>query len=169
MTGGPHRADGTGRGALVTVVLAAVTLVVAYIALGGGSYKPLSLADPCKPRPVAAASGFDAVSQQVLRSTLDGAACRLRVTREELAIALVSADSRARFAREHRITEPALEDAIRQGLARAIADAERSGSLTAAQASILRAAAAALPINSLIAGLQTGAGLASAIGGIFAR
>ncbi|MDQ6777702.1 MAG: hypothetical protein M3071_16160, partial [Actinomycetota bacterium] len=63
---------------------------------------------------------------------------------------------------------PAVEDAIRQGLARAIADAQRGGSLTAAQASILRAAAAALPIGSLISGLQTGNGLANTIGGILA-
>jgi hypothetical protein len=140
-------------------------LVAVYVALGGGSYKPLTVADPCNPRPLAAASGFDAVSEQVVLSALDGAACRLHVTREDLVLALASTDGPARFAREHAITEGAFEDAIRAGLDRAAGDARRTGRLTPAEASILSTAAAAVPIGSLISALQSGRGLAGAITG----
>ncbi len=150
--------------ALPVVTVAAAALVITYIALGGGSYKPLEVADPCKPRPPTPAAGFEEVSQQLLLSALDGAACRLRVTREELALALTSKEGRERFAREHRIRQEVLEGAVRSGLERAVADAERAGSLSDAQASLLRGAVAALPIQTLIEGFRTGKGLAGAIG-----
>ncbi len=159
----------TGALALAVVVVAATALVLTYVALGGGSYKPLQAADPCKPRPLQRVQGFEKVSQQLLLSALDGAACRLRVTREELALALASTDGRKRFAREHRIEEPAVEDAIRRGLDRAALDARRTGQLSGVQASIVRGAVAALPIGTLIKAFRTGKGLAGSLGGILGR
>lgn len=162
---------GNRAGVLALAVVAATVaaLVVTYVSLGGGSYKPLELADPCKPRPLPRAEGFEAVSQQLLLSALDGAACRLRVPREELALALADADSRQRFAREHRISEATLEEAIRDGLARAVADAERANRLSGGEASILRGAVEALPIGALIDALRTGEGLTSGIGELLRR
>lgn len=155
-----------GRGALaVAIVMAAAgALVITYLLFGGGSYKPLDLADPCKPRPVARAEGFEEISQQLLLSGLDGAACRLRVTREELALALSGEESRDRFAREHRISQEALEAAVRSGLSRAVVDAERAGRVSQAQASLLQSAVQAVPIGPLIDGFRTGRGLVNAIG-----
>ena len=158
---------GAGRGALAlaTVTAATIALVVAYLALGGGSYKPLKVADPCKPRALAPGKGFGEISQQILLSGLDGAACRLRVTREELALALTSESSRQRFAREHSIGDTVLQDAIRQGLQRAVLDAERADRLSEAQASVLRAVVATLPMATLIEAARSGKGLAEVIGG----
>ena len=167
MNATPHARGGVPAFVLVTATAAA--LVIAYLALGGGSYKPLEVADPCKPRPATPAEGFEEVAQQVLLSALDGAACRLRVPREELALALASEESRERFARERRIGERALEGAIRQGLERAVADAERAGRLSGAQASLLRSAVGALPIGTLIEAFRTGKGLVGAIGDLLGR
>lgn len=155
----------TGRGAftLALVTAVAAALVVTYLAFGGGSYKPLEVADPCKPRRLPAAEGFEQVSEQLLLSGLDGAACSLQVTREELALALTSAEARARFAREHKIRPPTLERAVRAGLQRAVRDAERAGRLSNAHASLLRAAISALPIATLIEGFRTGEGLVGAL------
>lgn len=155
--------------ALAAVTVAAAALVVTYVGLGGGSYKPLEVADPCKPRALAPATGLEEVSQQLLLSALDGAACRLRVTREELALALASQEARERFAREHGIRDEVLERAVRSGLERAVADAERAGRLSEAQASLLRAAVAALPLGTLIEVIRTGEGLAGAIGDLLDR
>jgi len=154
---------------LAAAAAAAAALVGTYLALGGGSYKPLEVADPCEPRPLPPAEGFEEISQQVLLSALDGAACRLRVTREELALALASEETRERFAREHRISERTLESAIRRGLLRAVTDAERAGRLSNAQASLLRAAVEALPIRTLIEAFRTGRGLVNAIGDLLGR
>ncbi len=153
-----------GVAALVVVALAGAALIATYVSLGGGSYKPLELADPCKPRPLPRVQGFERVSQQLLLSALDGAACRLRVTREELALALVSADSRRQFVRSHHIREGTLEAAVRSGLDRAVEDAERSGRLSATRASLVRAAISTLPIGTLIELVRTQRGLIGRLG-----
>lgn len=161
-----------GRRAALTLAIAtavAAALVGSHLALGGGSYKPLEVADPCKPRQLPPAEGFDEISQQLLLSGLDGAACRLRVTREELALALASEAARERFAREHRIRQEVVASAVRSGLRRAVVDAERAGRLSSAQAALLREAVAALPIGTLIEGLRTGRGLLNAIGDFLDR
>jgi len=167
------RRDGPAarRGALTFAIVttAAVALLITYLALGGGSYKPLEVADPCKPRPLPPAEGLEEVSQQLLLSALDGAACRLRVTREELALAVASEDARERFAREHRIRETTVEDAVRRGLERAVVDAERAGRLSGGQASLLRGAVAALPIGTLIEAFRTGKGLLGVVGDFLDR
>ena len=167
------RRDGPAarRGALTFAIVttAAVALLITYLALGGGSYKPLEVADPCKPRELPPAEGFEEVTQQLLLSALDGAACRLRVPREELAVAIASGGARERFAREHRIGEQALESAVRLGLERAVADAQRAGRLSGPQAALLRRAVAALPIGTLLDAFRTGRGLVDAIGEFLGR
>jgi hypothetical protein len=154
---------------LAAVTVVAVALVGSYAALGGGSYKPLEVANPCEPRPLPPAEGFEEISQQVLLSGLDGAACRLRVTREELALAVTTEEGRQRFARDHKITERTLQSAVRSGLKRAVADAERAGRLSNGQASLLKGAVEVLPIGSLIDALRTGKGLVDAIGDFLGR
>ena len=154
---------------LATVSVLAVALVGSYLALGGGSYKPLEVANPCKPRQLPPAEGFEEISQQLLLSGLDGAACRLRVTREELALAVTSEEARRRFAREHKISERTLESAVRSGLGRAVTDAERAGRLSEGQASLLQGAVEALPIGALFDAFRTGRGIVDAIGEFLGR
>ena len=154
---------------LAAVSVLAVALVGSYLALGGGSYKPLEVANPCEPRQLPPAEGFEEISQQLLLSGLDGAACRLRVTREELALAVTSDEARGRFAREHKISERTLESAVRTGLARAVTDAERAGRLSEAQASLLQGAVGALPIGALFDAFRTGRGIVDAIGEFLGR
>ena len=81
-------------------------------------------------RSCARASG--GLFERIGLSALDGAACRLRVTREELALALAGEDARREFVASHRITDAGLEDAVREGARRAIADERRRGSISPA-------------------------------------
>ena len=76
--------------------------------------------------------------ERIALSTLDGAACRLRVPREELALALASDEARAKFAAGHRISDAAIDDAVRSGLRRAVDDAVRLDMLSSLEASLLR-------------------------------
>ncbi len=144
---------------LVAAVAVAAALVGGYLALGGGTYRPLEVRDPCDPRPWRNPKGLSEVGEQIGLSALDGAACRLRVTREELALALASADARAAFMRERRIGDKVLADALRSGLRRAVAEARRAGALSPAQATIAGAIVGGLPVGGLVDAVRNGARL----------
>ena len=67
------------RAAPVLVAIAAVAaVVVPYVALGGGSYEPTPVADPCIRREWRDPGDLQAVLEQVALSALDGAALRPR-------------------------------------------------------------------------------------------
>ena len=144
----------TGGASSAASLLAAVVLAGAlggtYVALGGGSYKPLSARDPCKPRVWPDTKDLSQVVEQIGLSALDGAACNLRVTREELTLALASTDRRVTFLREHHIDDTQLGAALRDGLRRAIDDAERADALPASQAALAKSVVDGLPLDALI-------------------
>ena len=131
-------------------VLVAAILVGAYVAAGGSAYEPTPVADPCAPREWRSPDDLEADAEQFALSALDGAACELGVSREELAAALASDDARARFAAEHGIDDAELEAAVRAGLVRAIDDAEEAGALNGIVADGLRAVAERVPVDEAI-------------------
>ena len=131
-----------------SAVLAA-SVPLTYIALGGGSYSPSSVRNPCAQRDWRNPGGLQAVAQQIALSALDGAACHFGVSREALTLALASASSRDRFAREHHIDSGELDNAVRSGLVRAVDDAERAGAIGGTRASILRFGAEHVPVEQM--------------------
>jgi len=129
---------------------AALALVVTYLALGGASYAPAKVADPCETRDWREPDGVEEVAEQIALSGLDGAACELGVSREEMVLALANSDSRAQFAREHGISDERLEQLVREGLLRAIDDAEEAGALNPTIADLLRGIARNVPVDELL-------------------
>jgi hypothetical protein len=115
---------------LLLAIAAVAAVVVPYLALGGASYEPTPVADPCVAREWRDPGGLSAVLEQVALSALDGAACDLGVSREELLLAVRDEESLDEFAREHGITREDAEEAVREGLRRAIDDAEEAGGLS---------------------------------------
>src|SRR5690242_1123020 len=103
------------RGRLLVggAVLAAVALVGIYLAAGGSSYVPAKTRDPCKHRPWRNPEGIQAIAEQFSLSALDGAACKLGVSRETLAQALASPQARASFSQRYGIGDAKLAEAIR--------------------------------------------------------
>jgi hypothetical protein len=136
--------------ALAWATAAATALVVLYLALGGASYAPAKVADPCAPRDWRDPQGFQEVAEQIVLSALDGAACELHVSREEMVLALANRDSREKFAREHGITNERLEQLVRVGLLRAISDAEAADALNSTVADLLRRVVRRIPVESLL-------------------
>jgi hypothetical protein len=134
----------------IAAAVAAVSLVATHLALGGSDYRPLEVADPCDPRPQRDVEGIERLAEQIALSALDGAACELRVTREELTLALADPESRERFARDHEIGEQELEELIRSGLRRALDDAARAGRIDGLQLRLLRATIEVAPIAAVI-------------------
>ena len=128
----------------------AVALVGVYLALGGASYAPAAVADPCAPRADRNPKGFEQVAEQIVLSALDGVACELGVSREQVVLAFSSRASLERFAREQRKSNDDLERLARTGLTRALDDAERSNQLDPRLADLLRGLAARVPVAQLL-------------------
>src|ERR1700754_766831 len=116
-----------GRWLVGGALVAALVLVGVYLAAGGTSYTPAQTADPCDPRPWRDPSGLQEIAEQFSLSALDGAACQLGVSRETLAQALATEESRDRFTETYGIDDAKLARAIRAGPVRAVADAEDAG------------------------------------------
>ncbi len=156
--------------ALVGAALAASTvLVVTYLALGGSGYEPTPVADPCAPREWRDPQGIEESAQQFGLSALDGAACELGVSRETLAVALATPESREEFAAEYGIDDAELEAAVRAGVVRGIDDAEAAGALSPVVADGLRAVAVRLPVDEAIALIEDGGELFDGADGLIDR
>jgi AcrR family transcriptional regulator len=131
-------------------VVAALALVITYLALGGASYAPAKVADPCATRDWREPQGLAEVGEQIVLSGLDGVACELGVSREEMVLALANNDSRERFAREHGISDERLEQLVRDGLMRAIDDAVEADALNPTIADLLRGLVRTIPVDELV-------------------
>jgi len=129
---------------------AVLILIGVYLALGGASFAPAMVTDPCAPRDWRDPQGLQAVAEQIVLSALDGAACELHVSREEMVLALANDESRDRFTREHGISNQRLEQLARLGLLRAIDDAERANAINSTVADLLRAVARRVPVDELL-------------------
>lgn len=128
------------------VAIAAVAAVLApYLALGGASYEPTPVADPCVTREWRDPGDLQAALEQILLSALDGAACELGVSREDLVLALQDEASLDAFAAEHGLTREDAERAVQDGLQRAVKDAEEAGSLSGFAVSLVSRAIETLP------------------------
>jgi hypothetical protein len=145
-----------GRVLVVGAIVASLTLVLVSLALGGSSYEPTPVRDPCQPRAWRSPSSLDEIAQQITLSALDGAACDLHISRETLVLALATPEGRARF-----INDPHLGDALRAGLERAIDDAERAGALPGIVATGLRHVVEGLPADQLVAAVKNASNLLS--------
>ncbi len=128
------------RPLLVALALVAA-VVVPYVALGGGRYEPAPVADPCQPRERAEADGLGETLEQVALRAVDGVACELGVSREDLVLALRSEEALDAFARAQGIDRDDLEAAITDGLVRAVDQAEEEGELPGFVAPLIRRAA----------------------------
>lgn len=157
------------RSGLVLVAGAAaasVALVAIYLALGGSGYQPTPVQDPCAQREWRDPSGIEESAEQFTLSALDGAACELQVSRETLAVALATEDSRDRFVSEYGIDDAQLETAVRAGVERAIDDAEDAGALSPIVAGPLREVAARLPVDEAIDLINDASGVFEDAGGL---
>jgi len=131
-------------------IVAAVVLAGVYLAAGGSSYAPAKTQDPCQHRPWRSPEGLQQIAEQFSLSALDGAACQLGVSRETLARALATPESRERFTDRYDIDEAQLARAVRAGLLRAVDDAEDAGALNPLLAVPLREALKSIPLDQAI-------------------
>ncbi len=152
----------TDRVQLVGLPVAALVLVGGVLGVqlanGGGDFEPLRPADPCAERTVTSrADGIDGLTERLVLLGIDGAACRLDVSREALTLELAQSDSP---------TDAQIE-ALHDGLLVAVERMNDDGSLPPASElvdealdsadlnSFLEAAIRAMPDSVIDAALKT--------------
>jgi hypothetical protein len=136
--------------AIAVASVVSIALVGLYLGLGGASYEPAAVADPCATRDWRDPSGLQEVAEQIVLSGLDGAACELDVSREQMVLAFANRDSLARFAAEQGISTAQLERVVRAGLVRALEDAVRAGAIEPAIANLVRGVIERVPIDRIL-------------------
>jgi len=140
----------------VVALLASILALVAVELGKGALHEPApKLANPCHPRG-GRTGGLDATIQRIVLDGLDGAACRLHTTREELVLSFAPESGVRRRWDQHTI-----EVAVRAGLLRSLDEAKRRGDLPGFAASILRELVKRAPIGQLVRG---GLSLSSLLG-----
>ena len=143
---------------VIAAVLISVVLGV-QLAHGGGDYVPTPAANPCAHRVVTPVStGIDGLGERLVLLGLDGAACRLGVTREALVLQLAEA--------KHPPTDAEI-NALRAGLLEAVDRMKADGTLPPASKltdealdnsnlnGFLKAAIRALPDSLINSALKT--------------
>jgi hypothetical protein len=120
-------------------------VVVPYLALGGGRFEPAPVADPCQVRDRPEAEGLAETLEAIALAGVDGVACELGVSREELVLALRSEDALEAFSAQQGIDRDELEQSISDGLVRAVDQAEEGGSVPGFVAPLVRRAAESVP------------------------
>jgi hypothetical protein len=134
-------------------------VVVPYLALGGGRYEPTPVADPCEARERPDADGLGGTLEQIALRAVDGVACELGVSREELVLALRSEEALDAFAREQDLDRDELEATITAGLVRAVDQAEDEGDLPSLVAPLVRRVAESVPPWLILETLERVGGL----------
>jgi hypothetical protein len=129
---------------VVTLMLmgAAVALIAVEIGMGGINAGKTGLKDPCTTKPQLDEGGFfggiDAAVQRVALSGLNGAACSLHTSREELVLSF----SPALGTKKVRWSKETIRRALRGGIDKAIHDTVGGGFLGDSLAFVLREALA---------------------------
>lgn len=103
------------RAALLPVLAAVLVSGVlgVQVANGGGDFVPARAADPCTARVVTSVSdGIEGLGERLVLLGLDGAACRLDMTREALVLQLATPGRRS--SAEIRALRAGLLDAVRR-------------------------------------------------------
>jgi hypothetical protein len=145
--------------AFVVSCLVAAALVATYVALGGTSYEPTPVANPCAPRSHREPTRNDERIALVELAAADAAACRLGGSREELVLALRSVDELDQLAAKEGKSRDELEQALRDGLVRAVTQAQDEDLIGSTTAGALRFAAEHLPLGLLLDLLRRGSSL----------
>ena len=137
-------------------MVAGGVLIAVELGKGARTYGTTELQSPCEPREQFPGEGIEGTLQRVALDGIDGAACSLALSREELVLSFVPDVA----PEEVEWTDAVIAEALRGGFDRAIGEAERRGTLASAPATILREALDRAPLEFLVDG---GSGIADAI------
>ena len=130
----------------MALLLSGAALVGVELGKGALDEPAPKIANPCQPRE-GRSGGIDATIQRIVLDGLDGAACRLHTSREELVLSLGGGVGVTRRWDEHTI-----EVALRAGLLRSVDEAVQRGDVPSFLAPALRQLVESAPLDQLVRG-----------------
>jgi hypothetical protein len=130
----------------VALLLSGAALVGVELGKGALDEPAPKIANPCQPRE-GRTGGIDATIQRIVLDGLDGAACRLHTSREELVLSLGGGVGVTRRWDQHTI-----EVALRAGLLRSVDEAVQRGDVPSFLAPALRQLVESAPLDQLVRG-----------------
>jgi hypothetical protein len=131
---------------LVALLLSGAALVGVELGKGALDEPAPKIANPCQPRE-GRTGGIDATIQRIVLDGLDGAACRLHTSREELVLSLGGGVGVTRRWDQHTI-----EVALRAGLLHSVDEAVQRGDVPSFLAPALRQLVESAPLDQLVRG-----------------
>ena len=132
---------------VAALAAAAVALLAIELGMGAWGFGATKRVNPCTAHASYPGGGFDATLQRIVLDGLNGAACELHTSREELVLALRPSDERSA-----KWDDETIQRAVRVGLVRAIDEAEKRGDVPGILAAVLRAGASHAPVKFLLEG-----------------
>ena len=132
------------KAALVALLIAGVALVAVELGLGALDEPSPKIADPCQPR-AGRTGGIDTTIQRIVLDGLDGAACRLHTTREELVLSIGDGTEAPRHWDAHTI-----EAALRAGMLRSMDETIQQNNIPSFLAPTVHSLVERLPLQRLI-------------------
>ena len=132
---------------LAVLLGAALALIVVELSIGAIGFGKPKLAEPCRDQPAFKGGGLDGEVQRFALSGLNGAACRLHTTREELVLSLAPETGVRRRWSDHTI-----EVALRAGMLRAVDEADRRGDIPGFATPFIRQLVEKAPLDKLVRG-----------------
>ena len=118
-----------GLALIATAIVLSAGLLVVQLASGGADFVPQRAADPCQVREQTGEDDLEGLTEAVVLTGIDEAACELGVSRERLLLALPSEQDRAELARELGTDERGLAQAIEDGMRTGVDRLEEAGQL----------------------------------------
>ena len=148
---GPRHVDAL-TAAIAVIVLVGV-LIAAEFRAGAQDFGTRDYVAPCDAPadPFPQGSGIDGTLQRIALSAINGAACDLHTSREDL---ILSLDRNSDFGPEVTWTKATLEQALRVGLVRAIDDADHRNTIPGIVARGLKVVAERAPIDWILGRLN---------------
>ena len=133
---------------LVALLVSGAVLVGVELGKGALDEPSPKIADPCQPR-AGRTGGIDATIQRIVLDGLDGAACRLHTTREELVLSLGGGGG---LGGTRQWDAHTIEVALRAGLLRSVDAAVQRGDVPGFLAPALRGIVERAPLGKLVRG-----------------
>lgn len=125
-------------------VVASLALAGVYAAFGGGDYGPTPVADPCAPRERPDSGDALDPAQRATLAVLDGTACDLGTSREQVVLDLL------RERNPRGVSDERVREAVLSGIDRAVEEEE----LGETEATVLRFAVSVGGVEVLLSQLR---------------
>jgi hypothetical protein len=131
---------------LAALFVVAALLIGVELGLGAAHAGRVQLADPCETHAFSG-TGVGGVVQRVVLDGLDGAACRLHMSREALVLSVGSGSPL-----HSRWSKKTIETALRAGMLRSVAEAQQRGDIPSLLVGPIKRFIRTAPIDKLVSG-----------------